>query len=147
MIIKLQPDQVVLFWDMIKRCMIASNDIPKEYQQDYTNNVLIKLLSGKLQAWIIYKLDDKGKKLIHAIYVTSIIDEAFHGVKILNVEGVYGFRLLDNELIKECYEKSEEFAKSNGCGVISADYSIDRIKDILLSVGFKKHRTICKKFI
>ena len=147
MIIKLQPDQITLFWDMIKRCMIVSNDIPKEFHQDYANSILVKLLSGKLQAWILYKKNNEEKKLIHAIFITSIIDEKFHGIRVLGVEGVYGFRVLDDKLIQECYTKTEEFAKANGCNVLMADYTLERVKDILLSTGFKIHRTICKKFI
>jgi len=147
MIIKLQPDQVTLFWDMIRASMIASNDVPRKYQQDYSINILTKFLSGKLQAWIGYKIDKEGNKLIHVLLVSSIIDEKHYGVKALNAEAVYGFRPLDEELINEIYLKMVEFAKANKCNVMTADYSIDRVKEILLNVGFEKHRTICKKFL
>ena len=147
MIIKLQPDQVVLFWDMIKLSMIESNKVPKEFQQDYSINILTKFLSGKLQAWIGYKKDDKGDKRIHTCFVSSIIDEKYHGVRALNAEAIYGFKMIDEELLIEIYVKMEEFAKANNCNVLAADYSVNRVKEILLGAGFEKHKTICRKFI
>jgi len=147
MIIRLQPDQIVLFWDMIRKSMIESNKVPKEFQQDYAINVLTKFLSGMLQAWVGYKVDEEGVKKLHTVFASSIVDEKHHGVRILNAEAIYGFRLIDEELLIEIYIKMEEFAKANNCTVLSADYSFNRVKDILLSAGFEEHKTICRKFI
>lgn len=147
MIIRLQEDQVVLFWDMIKKSMIESNKIPVEFQQDYSINVLTKLLSGKLQAWIGYKVTDTDEKEIYTVFVSSIIDEKYHGLRLLNAESIYGFRLIDKEVLRELYEKLKEFGKANKCNAMTADYSFNRVKDMLLDAGFEEHRTVCRKFI
>jgi len=148
MIIRLQAnEQITLFWDMIRQCMIESNQVPKKFQQDYAINALERLLSGMLQAWVIYKEDENKDKRIHAILVSKIIDEKYYGIKILNAEALYGHRFIDDELIDEMFTKTEEFAKANGCNVMAADFSITRVKEILTRMGFREHRTICRKFI
>lgn len=143
MIIKLQLDKVVLFWDMIRKSMIESSGIPEKFQQDYSINILTRFLSGMLQAWVGYKVNEDGTKKIHTIFSTSIIDEKFHGVRILNTESIYGFRLIDEELISEMAAGLIEYAKANKCNAISAEYTLDRVKNALLSVGFKIYKTTC----
>ena len=147
MIIRLQPDQIVLFWDMIRKSMIESNKVPKEFQQDYAINILTKFLSGMLQAWVGYNVDEDGLKRLHTVFVTNIIDEKYHGIRVLSINAIYGFRLIDEEMFKEGWEKVEEFAKVNNCNVLAADYFFNRVRDILLSAGFEEHKTICRKFI
>lgn len=146
MIIKLQEDQIGLFWNLIKKSMIESNDIPLEFQQDYGIHKLTKLLSGSLQAWICYEVID-GQKHIKFVLVTSILDEKYHGIRVLNVEAIYGFRLVALDDITELYSGLEEFAKANKCNAVAADYSIPRVKEFLMHLGFEEHRTVCRKFI
>lgn len=147
MIIRLQPDQVVLFWDLIRKSMIESNNVPKEFHQEYSISMLTKFLSGKLQAWLGYKVNKDGDKEIHTVFASSIINEKYFGVRALNAESIYGFRVIDAEVLLDMYEKMVEFAKANDCNVLTADYSFNRVKEILLGAGFEKHRTICRKFI
>ena len=147
MIINLQGDQLILFWDLVRKSMIESNKVPKEYQQDYAISMLTKFLSGKMQAWIGYKIDEDGKKRLYTVFASSIVDEKHFGVRALNAESIYGFRMIDEEMLLDIYDKMIEFAKANNCNVLTADYSFNRVKDILLGAGFEIHRTICRKFI
>ena len=147
MIIRLQPDQIVLFWDMIRKSMIESNKIHREYQQDYAISRLTKFLSGRLQAWIGYKVNEKGDKEIYTVFASSIVDEKHYGVRALNAEAIYGFRMIDEEVLMEMLIKMVEFAKANGCNALTADYSSNRVKDILLGAGLEVHRTVCRMFI
>lgn len=147
MIIKLQSDQVVLFWDMVKRGMISSQQIPKEFQQDFALNALGRLLSGMAQCWIGYAIDEEGNKKIHFIFTTSIIDEKYYGIRVIAVDSIYGFRLITQDMVDEIYKGVEDFALANNCNVIAAEYSNKRVKEFLSSQGFEKHRTVCRKFI
>lgn len=147
MIINLQPDQIVLFWDLIRKSMIDSNQVPKEYQQDYSIEMLSRFLSGKLQAWMGYEIDEEGNKRIQVVFASSITDNKYFGTRSLNAESIYGFRLIDGKVLSDIYDKMVEFAKANKCNVLIADYSFSRVKDILLGAGFEEYMTSCRKFI
>lgn len=147
MIIRLNSDQVSVFWDLIRRGLIEANDIPREFQQDYSIHCLIKLHNGVYQAWLCYDINESGDKEIHAVGVTSILDEKFRGVKILNAEALFGLRPLTDKDINVIIKGLTDFAKANDCKVMSADYSIGRVREILTQMGFEEHRTVCRKFI
>lgn len=127
--------------------MIESNRIPEEYQQDYSIDILTKFLSGRLQAWIGYEFDEDGEKRIQVIFASSISDRKFFGIKSLNTEAFYGFRLVSKSILLDLHDKVLKFAKANKCNVIIADYSFNRVRDILLDMGFEKYRTLCRRFI
>lgn len=146
MIIKLQPDQVPLFWDLIRHGVINAYKIPKEFQQDFVINYLKNLLSGMYQCWVGYEVKDGVKKLT-AIQCTRIVDEKEYGIKTLALIGIYGYRLIPEEMIKEVSEALEEFAKSNGCNVMVTEYSSKRVENILNQMGFEKHITVIRKVL
>jgi len=147
MIIRLDSDQIVLFWDMIRKAAIEANQIPEKHQQDYAINKLTRLLSGNSQAWVGYTIDDIKGKNIKCIILTSIIDEKNYGIRVLNIESIYGFRLITLDVVEKIYAGLEKFAKSTKCDVMSGDYSFSRVKEFLFHVGFEKHRTVCRKFL
>ena len=146
MFIKLLPDQVTWFWGLIKQAIINAYKIPKDFQQDFTLSMLEKLLTGMSQCWLNYEMDGENRK-IHAVCITSILDEKSHGVKTLSIEALYGFRLISMDNMNSMYLKLEKFALSEGCSVLAADYSTSRVKEFLDYLGFEKHRTICRKVI
>lgn len=147
MFIKLQPDQVSIFWEMIKHGMINSYKIPREFQQDFTLKALEHLLSGLSQCWIGYQLDDDGNKRIHFIMTSKIVDEKYYGVRVLFIDSLYGFRLMSEKMVSEIYKGMSEFAKANNCQIMAAEYSSKRVEEFLLSQGFEIHRTTCRKFL
>ena len=145
MFIKLQPDQVPLFWEMIRHCVIQAYKIPKKFQQDFGIKYLENILSGLCQAWIGYKLDKEGKKRINFIFTTKIIDEKYNGVKILGIDSLYGFRMVSVASMDEVYKNFEIYAKANNCHGIVTDYSSERVKQFLDSQGFETYKSSCKR--
>lgn len=146
MIIKLQSDQVVLFWDMIKQGIVTSYRIPNEYRQDFTIKSLEHLLSGKAQAWVGYEINGDDKK-IHYVLTTKIVDEKHYGIRYLSIESLYGFRLISQEILNEMYEGLKEFALANNCNVMLTSTLGKRAEDMLLSLGFEKYKVISRKFL
>lgn len=146
MLIRLQPDQVTWFWGLIKQGIINAYKVPKDFQQDFTLSMLKKLLTGMSQCWLNYEMDDKDRK-IHAIGITSILDEKDYGTRVLNIEALYGFRLISMDMMSDMYSSIEKFALANKCNVLASDYSTNRVKEFLDHLGFEKHRTICRKSI
>ena len=49
--------------------------------------------------------------------------------------------------LKTDNENLEKFACANDCNIMAAEYSIRRVKDFLMSQGFEKHTTTCRKFL
>ena len=144
--IKLQADQVFLFWDIIKHGVIQSYGIPQEHKQSFAVKYLEKLLAGLSQAWIGFE-EEEDKKKICGVVSTKIINEEAYGVRILLVDALYGFRLISNELLDVSIDALEAYARANDCDAIIAEYSIKRVGDMLAHMGFEEHRTISKKVL
>jgi len=144
--IKLQADQVFLFWDIIKHGVIQAYGIPQEHRQSFAVKYLEKLLTGGTQVWIAYEEEEDKKKII-CIVSTKIIQQEGYGVKILIIDTLYGFRLISDELIDISIIALEAYAKANNCDAITAEYSLKRVGDILAHMGFEEHRTISKKVL
>ena len=147
MIIKLQPDQVILFWEMIKHCVINSYKIPEKYQQDFTLKILEHLLSGMSQCWIGYGIDEMNNKRVHFVLTTKMVDEKFYGIKSLFIDSIYSYRLITEEMVNNINENLEKFAKANNCNVMVAEYTTKRVGEFLISQGFEEHSSICRKIL
>ena len=146
MFIKLQADQVFIFWDLIKHGLIQAYKIPREYQQDFSINYLEKLLTGHTQAWLAYEEKDGEKKVI-GILCTQILDEKNYGVRTLLIDTIYGFRLIPKDIIDEGMTALESYAKANNCNVMAAEFSNKRVGEILVDIGFETHRIISRKVL
>ena len=144
--IKLQADQVFLFWDIIKHGVIQAYGIPQEHRQSFAVKYLEKLLTGLSQAWIGFE-EEEDKKKISGVVSTKIIQEEDYGVRILMIDALYGFRLISKELLDVAITAFESYAKANNCDAIVAEYSLKRVGDMLAHMGFEEHRTISKKVL
>ncbi len=138
MIINLQPHQISAFWDAIKEALVQANAVPIELQADYTNSALEKLLAGKFQAWLAYRLTDEGKKNIHAVIITSLVEDQLFGFRTLIIHSLYSYRLIKEDLIAEAMEQFKEFARANDCQRIQAETNNDRTFEIMRIAGFTK---------
>lgn len=147
MFIKLQPDQVVLFWEIIRHGLTVAYRIPKDVQQDFAIGTLVSLLSGMSQAWIGYSLDEEGNKRLTGVITSRIVDDMYQGIKYLYIGGTYGYRRISPELYAEGIKALEEFAKANGCKAIVTEYSSRRMKEVVLSAGFEEHVTLVRKVL
>lgn len=147
MFIKLMPDQVTYFWGSIKRGMIESYKLPKEFQQGFAIEELKNLLSGLSQCWISFQIDKEGSRKLDLIMTSKIIDDKYYGVKVLFVDSLYGFRLITDEIASEVYGVLEKFAISNSCRMISAMSPNKRIQGLMEDQGFEKYRTPYRKIL
>lgn len=147
MFIKLQAEQVSLFWEIIKYGMISVYKIPKHFQQDFAINILTNLLSGMSQAWIGYDLDDEEVKRLQCIVTTKIIEDEYYGIRRLHIDSLYGYRTVSENVPSEGFKCLEEFARANGCQAVTAEYFFDKAKEVLTAHGFEDHVTVCRKIL
>lgn len=147
MFIKLQAEQISLFWESIKYGMVESYKVPREFQQDFAIKSLENLLSGLTQCWVCYQLDGNGNRKLCLIMTTKIINEDDYGAKTLFTDSFYAPRPMTDDILTEAYNGLEAFAKANNCSTMSAELSIKELEDLLVSYGFKKSRSIYKKIL
>ena len=147
MLIRLQADQISLFWDNIKDGLVRSMKVPDKYIQTFAIAQLIGLLNGDMQAWVGYDLDGNGGKILNYTLTTKIIDEKHYGSRILVICSLGGIRPLEGSMIEEVHEPIYKFAKANKCNVIAAEYSSKRVEEILEAHGFKKFTSTARLYI
>jgi hypothetical protein len=145
-IIKLQPEQIVTFWEGIKHSLVSVNQVPDEIVADYTNNELVNLLSGLSQCWLIFSYEG-DEKFLHAIMTTRIFTNHLYGGSVFSVSSLYGYRSLTEELIKEGFDAIREFARVNNCSMIIAESSNDRVNEILLGNNFEPFHVIYRSIL
>lgn len=147
MFIKLQPDQVAHFWELIKHGLVVSYKIPQEFQQDFTQKYLEQTLLGLSQAWLGFMKDEEGNKQVHVTLTTKIVDEKYYGTKCLFVDSLYAFRPITEEIVIAVENTVVPFAKANGCNVIVADYTSNRVRDYLFSNGFEFYKSVARRLL
>lgn len=144
MIIKLQPGQIASFWDAIRHAVINANQIPSDREMECTNKVLEGLLSGKFQCWVVcdYVEEESTNKQIYAIVITSVSKHAYLGYDFLEIETVYGFRPMSNELALDGIDSIKRFAKANNCVKVQASTTVPRARELMSITGFTEDATI-----
>lgn len=137
MLIELQPAQISVFWNEIKHGVIQSNNIPANRQEEYTSNVLTKLLSGQFQAWLCFTEVDEGRK-IHAIGVTTLLQDNLYGYNRLHGLSLYGYRTLTTDLALDAVETLRKYARNNRCEAFTLDTSIPRVAELARLGGMQE---------
>jgi len=142
MIVQLQPEQISGYWEAIKHSMITINRIPEVLQRDYAIKILERLLSGKLQCWVGYTINEEGERLINLIYTTSILGQDEWGFSVMSMETVYGFRRIPMEMYEEGISALKKFAKATGCEAIIGRTRSKRAREVMLANGFEEQHVV-----
>lgn len=140
MVIKLQPTQVSALWEAIKVSAVKANKIPENFEQAYANKVLEALLSGRYEAWVLYS-ETNQERHIHAIGITSIVEDTMQGFTYLSMHTLFGFRPLTDELKLETWEAMKAYGKANGCHKLMTTTGHPRIKELAEMVGMSEEST------
>ena len=145
MFIKLQPEQVSFFWGMIKHGAIVANKIPDEHSQDYTIDLLYKILSGLSQCWLGVA-DVDGKRTVRYMIITKIIENRFTDFKILYIDALYSYNM-EFDWAREAFKKLSEFGRANECQLMFAETAYKQVETIIESTGVKKCASLYKAFL
>ena len=137
MILQLQPKDVSAFWEGIKICLVRANEVSDEHYEEYTLNALEKLMSGKLQCWVVFNYDEEGRKNIRTMFITSIMEDRVFGYRSLYIEALYGFRKFTDVEALETIEQLKKYCKNTKCRYVRAITSNERVKEIAQMLGFQ----------
>ena len=138
-VIQLQPEQVSLFWDALKHAVVQVYRVPVGRREEALNSALAELMSGKYQCWVMYDFDEeKQERRTYAVVVTSIVRHKLLGTDFLMVDAVYGFRKLNDEIIRDSFQSFVKFAENNGCNRVCCESSVSRVIQVVGELGFKE---------
>lgn len=147
MIVRLIPEQITIFWDAIRHAAIQSNGVTEDQAYEYGKNLLLKLLSEKAQAWLIYDYVDDKKidKQVHGIGITELTHNQGTGVQALLLSAIYVFRPTSEQDYKEAIDEVKKFGKNAGCTEMFTYSHTERQFHLMEDVaGFKMR---CKQFV
>lgn len=145
MFIKLQSEQITQFWEYIKKGMVESYKIPKDFQLDFAIESLSNLLNGMAQCWAGIHVDDNNTKRLQYTITTKFLAEEHLGNRILLVDSLYSLMPMDKDTILKVCSKLIEFAKLNKCNYIEAIRDDVGVEYMLNDLDFKKHKIIYRK--
>ena len=144
MLIKLLPEQVVKFWDML-RFAIAETFMPRNScTNEHLQAILASLLAGKTQCWMGFKMVEGERKFIGFV-VTRIGEDPAIKEKTLFVDSIYAFQTVPEELLFTCQGILEKFAKKNNCKSMAALTEADRIAKLAQRNGYSQRYYLFKE--
>lgn len=111
MIIQLLPQQLVKLWTSI-RFAIAQTFVPRTLcTNEVLRHILARLLSGRMQCWAILGED----KSFLGFLITRIAVDEFTGERVLQMDHIYGFAPLSDDVWQKGFEILSKFALKNKC--------------------------------
>jgi len=139
MMIRLLPNQIPEYWEIIKFTIANVDDYDKENLPAYLNGILHNLLSDKQQCF--FRLDSETRK-IFTVVITRLAEDPISAKKTFFMDSAYSFRPADLKKREMERDFLREFAINQGCSSIIFKSPHRLAWDLGLSVGFKEiHRT------
>ena len=134
MLVKLLPEQISEYWDIIKYAV--ENSLPPIANEAYDkmNRILEALLCDSMQCWVLYsEIEDKRK--LEAVVVTTLSTDLSSGVRSLMVYSLYGFSDLSDEAWKSGYETLARWGKGLGCNRVTAYTDVPKVCEVVKNLG------------
>lgn len=134
MLVRLLPDQIARFWDIIKYAVEES--LPPVVSKDIDNmqNVLTGCLDGSLEVWASYSKKDNVTKLEGIILTQFIFDRATK-TKNLLIYCLYGYNQFSKDSWTSGIESLKKYAKAKGCSQIVAYSDVPLIINLAKQLG------------
>lgn len=144
MIIKLLPEQVVKFWDML-RFAIAETFMPRNScTNQHLQAILANLLASKAQCWMAFDKPGPERKFI-GFMVTRIGEDPAIKERCLFIDSIYAFQMVPENIMFHAQETLEKFAKQNNCKSMATMTDADRIVKLAERNGYSKRSYLFKE--
>ncbi len=135
MFIRLLPDQVSNMWNIIEPALEASLPPIAGSNKDRMKNMMISMLCGKLDCWILFEANEEEKNIISGFLTTTIIKEEITGSNTLLIYSVFSDSKFTQENLWESFNSLKSWAKLNHCESISAYSNIPSIISLVRRLG------------
>lgn len=134
MLIRLLPEQVSKFWNIIKYAIEQSLP-PIAYEHpDKLNRILSAALSGKVEVWASYKKDQE-ENILEGIVITKILYDDASNTKNLLIYCLYGYEKVDSNSWLIGLTAIAKYAKSRKCNQIIAYSDLPYIINVAKYLG------------
>jgi len=134
MLIKMLPEQISKFWDVIKYGVEQSLPPIAGEHPDKINRILSAALSGSVDVWASYVKDD-GNRILEGIVLTRILYDGVSGTKNLLIYTVYGYNAVDDESYMKIFTTLVKYAKAKGCLQLVGYTTLSYLADICKEFG------------
>jgi hypothetical protein len=131
MILRLLPNQIPMYWEVIKFGATKADKVPIGRLEDYLNDLLQALLSSEAQCFIALKED----RCVQAVLITRLIENKLLKTQSLHIQCLYSFELIDEELQREAFNLIIKLAKFQKCNKITFDSNQKRVWEIAKNIG------------
>jgi hypothetical protein len=128
------PDQISRYWEDIKACINISFPPTAELTDRGLNNILEKLLSDEMQAWILFT-QEGDKATVSAMLVTQVWKDTGTENTNLLIYSFCSYSSLTLESWKAGLEGLRAFAEKNECFKIVAYTIVPTIINRVKSLG------------
>ena len=134
MLVKLMPDQVSKFWDVIKYALENSPPLTTEVHYDsWINEVLTSAMSGDISVWASYTKEEEVK--FEGLALTSFEVDRFIKKKSLLIYYVFSYAKVANDNWIEGLKTLAQYAKLHKCTRIIAYSNVPEIIKICEKLG------------
>lgn len=134
MLVKLIPDQIAKFWDIIKYAVEQSIPPIVGESPNKMNNILMEALEGSVDVWASYTKDERGNRF-EAIVLTEILYDRPSRTKNLLIYCIYGYEDVDGQSWVKGLSSLTKYAASKGCNQIVAYTDIPHVVEIADKLG------------
>lgn len=132
--IKLLPDQISKFWDLIKYALEDSPPLTiGNINSSWINNLLVAALSGEIEVWISYEKEEKIK--LNGIVLTSFEIDKFVKEKSLLIYYLYTYGNTGIRPWIKGLKALAKYARSRNCSRIISYSKIPEILKVSKELG------------
>jgi len=136
MMIQLRVEQIADHWDIVKHAIEQSlPPIAGDESDGRMNRILSAALSGRLQCWISYEIEEDKLRKLNGIATTQILIDDVCDVKNLLIYSVFSAEEIGAYAWKEGLKTLTDYAISKGCKSLIAYTQIDGIIDLVNKLG------------
>lgn len=132
MLVKLLSEQITSYWNVIKYAVEES--VPPIANENYNkmNKILEALLNGSMDCWVSVSDEDKR---VEAVVVTAISEDYCSGIRNLLIYSLFGYSEISDKSWAEGFETLSKWAKKLGCVRMIAYTDVERIKEVVKTIG------------
>ena len=134
MLVRLTPEQISQFWDVVKYALENSPPLTTEVNYDsWINEILTSAMSGNIEVWASYRKDEGAK--FEGVALTSFEVDRFIKKRSLLIYYVFTFRDTIKETWIEGLKTLAKYAKSRKCSRIVAYSNVPEMIETCRKLG------------
>lgn len=134
MLVKLLPEQISRFWDVIRYALDNSPPLTTEVRyEDWINRILTSAMSGEIEVWASYRKEEKLK--FDGIALTSFELDKFIRVRSLLIYYVFAYGDTAKDTWVNGLKTLAEYAKSRRCTRVVAYSNVPEMIGIAEKLG------------